>query len=311
MKIRYFCAFSTSLLPVLIFSLLFNSGCGFKYENNSGDKNVKTKDQTSALSWYDVENENAAGITLSDELEQISGLCFTADNRLFCDGDDSSGVFQIDPDNGKIIKVFYVGEGKKKRSDRIKSSFEDLAIVGDRFFILQSHGSIFECSEGADGQYVDYKVYKTKLNKDNNIEGLCFDPATNALLLACKDYPGDGYDKRKTIYSFSLATMTLDDTPRFAIRSNRVKRNTIDGEFRPSGIARHNFTGTFFVIASHGHTIIEIGADGEILNQKDLPEELHRQPEGIAFDSENTLFISDEGRGEHPRLTAYKMLKNK
>lgn len=309
MKFRYYWLISKGLFYVILLALTLGSGCGFKLENNVIDKPVKSVDQTSALSWYNVEDENTPSIILSDELEQISGICFTSDNRLFCDGDDSSGVFQIDPQSGKILKMFYVGEGKKKHSDRIKSSFEDISIVGDRFFILQSHGSIFECKEGKDGEYVDFNVYKTKLNKDNNIEGLCFDPETNSLLLACKDYPGDGYEKRKTIYSFSLATMSLADTPRFALPLGKIKRNTIDGEFRPSGIARHNITGTFFVLASHGHTIVEISKYGEIINQRDMPEALHRQPEGIAFNSENTLYITDEGRGDSPRLTAFKMLK--
>ncbi len=309
MKLRNFPICTWAFFTAILLTVLLVSGCGFKFDNEGKDSNVKAKNRLSALSWYDVEDENAPGITLPDELEQISGICFTDDNRLFCDGDDSSGVSQIDPNTGKILKVFYVGEGKKKHSDRIKSSFEDLAIVGGRFFILQSHGSIYECNEGSNGEYVNYTVYKTKLTKDNNIEGLCYDPQTNALLMACKDYPGDGYDKRKTVYSFSLASMTMEETPRFALRANRIKRNTIDGEFRPSGIALQKITSTFFIIASHGHTIVEIAADGEILNQKDLPEELHLQPEGIAFDSKNTLYISDEARGEHPRLTAYKMLK--
>lgn len=297
------------ILGVFLTVLSIYSGCGLKEGNIVKKDSNKTISQTSALSWYNVEDSAAKYIELSDNLKNISGLCFTDDGRLFCDSDDSSGVSQLDTQNGKILKTFFAGDGYKNHPDRIKSSFEDLSIVGNRFFIMNSHGKIYECKEGTEGEYVQYTIYKTKLSSENNVEGLCYDPESNSLLLACKDYPGDGYEKSKTIYTFSLSTMTMSDTPRFALPTGKIKRNTIEREFRPSGIARQSITGTFFVLASHGHTIVEISKDGEIINQKDLNEEIHPQPEGITFSKENTLYISDEGKAEHPRLTAYIKLK--
>jgi hypothetical protein len=138
---------------------------------------------------------------------------------------------------------------------------------------------------------------------------MCYDPETNSLLLACKDFPGENYDKKRTVYSFLLSTMSMSDTPRFAFPEGKLKRNTSDGEFRPSGITRVNQTNTFFIIAYHGHSIIEVSRTGDIINQKDLPESVHPQPEGIAFDKDNTLFISDEGKEFPPRITAYKLQK--
>jgi uncharacterized protein YjiK len=202
-----------------------------------------------------------------------------------------------------------VGDGKKKNSDRIKSNYEDLAIVGSKFYILNSHGRILESTEGKEGEFVFFNVYKLALTQDNNIEGMCFDPETNSLLLACKDFPGENYEKKRTVYSFSLSSMTMSDTPRFVLPKGKLKRNTPDGEFRPSGIARTNPGGTFFIISYHGHTIIEVSRNGEIINQKDLPEIIHPQPEGIAFDKDNTMFISDEGKEYPPRITAYKLQK--
>ncbi len=285
---------------------IYYSGCGLKDGNVVKKVSGKTVNQTSALSWYNVEDSAAKYIELNDNLKNISGLCFTDDGRLFCEVDDSSGISQLDTSSGKILKTFFVGTGYKNHPDRIKSSFEDLSIVGNRFFIMNSHGKLYESKEGNEGEYVQYTIYKTKLNSDNNVEGLCYDPETNALLMACKDYPGEGFEKSRAIYTFSLLTMTMSDTPRFVIPTGKMKRNTIDGEFRPSGIALQSISGTFFVLASHGHTIVEISKEGDIINQKDLPEEIHPQPEGITFSKDNTLYISDEGKAEHPRLTVYK-----
>lgn len=277
-------------------------------QHPSGFKTARMTD-TSALSWYNVEDTKAKYIELDRYLKNISGLAFTPDDRLFCDLDDSTDIVQIDTKSGAVIKRFYVGDGSKKHSEELKSNYEDLAIIGERFFILNSHGRILECKEGKNGEHVEFTAYKTKLKKDNNPEGICFDSETNALLLACKDYPGEGYDKHKAIYTLPLSTMTLADTPRFLLPYSKLRKNTEDGDFRPSGIIRHPVTGTFFVMTYHGHSIVEITKDGMILNQRDLPEDIHPQPEGIALSKDLTLYISDEGKDILPRLTAYQIVR--
>src|SRR4030095_5050179 len=183
--------------------------------------------------------------------------------------------------------------------------FEDIAFVKDRFFMLESKGKLYEFKEGNDGSFVDYKTYKTFLNSSNNTEGLCYDPETNSLLLACKDSPGEDYKKEKAVYSFSLADMTLNETPRFLISHKDIKNNTEEGKFNPSGIARNTISGTFFIIAARGNTIVELSKDGAVLNQQDLPEKVHKQAEGIAFKKDGTLFISDEGRNKTPVILIY------
>ena len=191
----------------------------------------------------------------------------------------------------------------------VKGDFEDIAFVKDRFFMLESKGKLYEFKEGGDGSFVDYKTYKTFLNSCNNTEGSCYDPASNSLLFACIDSPGKDYKKEKAVYSFSLGDMTLDETPRFLISHKDIKSNTEEGKFNPSGIARNPLSGTFFIIAARGNTIIELSKEGVVLNQQDLPESVHRQAEGIAFKKDGTLFISDEGRSKKPVIVIYPMKK--
>lgn len=288
--------------------------CKTKTEDNQSStknnvKNVKSDKDSSSLSMYDIENENVKSIRLSDDLNEISGIAVTTDGRLFCQGDEDGDIFQIDPNTGTIIKKFYLGGNNLTGS--IKGDFEDISIVKDRFFLLESKGRLFEFTEGKEGEHVDYKEYKTVLNKENDVEGLCFDESTNSLLLACKGYPGEGYEKQKAVYSFSLETMTLNDKPRFLIPFKEIKKNTIENEFAPSGIARNPKTGTFFIIAAQGNTILELSKDGKILEQKSLPENLHKQPEGICFLLDNTLLISNEGKNKYAHIVKYPVLNNK
>lgn len=301
------------LTKILIFSLLFICCKGDSKKESYTEKDSEKKEKSmlpaenSALSWYEVENENAEVVKLPGVLNEISGITFTVDGRLFCEVDEDADIFQLDYKTGNVIKKFYVGNsilGTSKEGD-----FEDIAYVKGTFYLLQSKGTLLEFREGEAGEHVEYKKYETKLNSSNNVEGLCFDSETNSLLLACKDKPGEGYEKNKAVYSFSLNTMTLTDTPRFLIPLHQIKENTIENEFGPSGIARHPVSGTFFIVAARGNTVIELSKNGEIINQKDLPEKIHKQPEGIAFDKENNLIISNEGKDKLARIVIYPMKK--
>jgi hypothetical protein len=66
------------------------------------------------------------------------------------------------------------------------------------------------------------------------VEGLCYDPETTSLLLACKDYPGKGFEKNKAVYSFALHTITLDEKPRFLIPLKDIRKN-ISGNMEQVG----------------------------------------------------------------------------
>lgn len=101
----------------------------------------------------------------------------------------------------------------------------------------------------------------------------------------------------------------MNEKPRFIIPKKTIKDNTEEGKFSPSGIARNPISGTFFMIAAKGNTIIELSKKGDVIGQADLPESVHKQAEGIAFNSEGTMYISDEGRGNTPIIAIYPLKK--
>lgn len=277
-----------------------------KDEKTSQQNEQKTNnpDMKSTLKNYDIENPNAKVLELQSELREISGITFTNDDRLFGHGDEDAVIFQIDINTGKIVKQFYLGEVLV-----VKGDFEDIAFTNDKFYLVESKGKLYEFMEGENGKSVDYKTYKTGLSSKYDVEGLCFDSETASLLLACKEFGGEGLGKDKAVYSFSLKTNELDESPRFVIPQKEIKKNTSEGKFNPSGISRHPLSGTFFIIAARGNTILELSAKGDIIDQKDLPESVHKQAEGIAFKSDGTLFISNEGTNKTPVIVIYEMKK--
>lgn len=300
---------------IAVFCIFFIISCGSRKINDTGkkDKNdvsaENKKDEpkqkssgTGSLSSYDLSASDPLIIELPSEISEISGITFTPQNRLFAHGDEYADIFEIDKESGKIIKKFTLGSLLA-----VKGDFEDIAFVKDKLFLLESKGKLYEFTEGGNGEFVSYKTYKTFLNEKNDVEGLCYDNETNSLLLACKGSGGKELGKDKAVYSFSLDNLELEENPRFVISYKDIKNNSVEGKFNPSGIARNPISGTFFIIAARGNTIIEVSKTGEILDQADLPEKIHRQPEGIAFTSDGTLYISNEAAGKKPVIVVYKM----
>jgi len=257
--------------------------------------------QGSYLSRYNIGDKQAQQFRVPPEVSEISGLAMTSDGRLFCHDDESGIVYQLDHKSGKIVKRFSLGSGF------LKEDFEGIAIKNDTFFLVASNGNIFEFHEGADRGRVTFIHHRTSLTARNDVEGLEYDPETNCLLLACKGYRGKGHERFKAVYAFSLARRKLLSKPRFLIPIEVVKKKSRRGQFNPSGIAKHPLSGTFFIISADGESIIEINKDGKLLDQAVIPGKVNRQPEGIAFAADGTMFIANDGQGGSGTLTVYPM----
>ena len=246
---------------------------------------------------YNFSEEHSRTITLPKQLNEISGLAVTGDNRLFSHNDEVGTVYEIDISAGKIINEFYLG--KKK----IKKDFEGIAVAKDSLFMVTSAGVIYKFSYSDHKKNVDYKKFNTFLSAKYNVEGLCYDKATNSLLIACKDYAGRDLAEYKAIYSFDLSKYKLQEQPRFLINLDSLKNKFNINNFSPTGIEVHPYSGNVFVLSSHEKTIVELSPNGLLLNAVKLKSKNHRQPEGITFLSNQSLLISDEGQNKRGNLT--------
>lgn len=275
-------------------------------------------DQNGHIHTYSFDEETSKLISLPKQLNELSDLVMTSDGRLFGHNDEKANIYQIDYETGKILKSFSLGK------KTIKKDFEGIAIKDNIFYLVTSSGEIYEFEEGKDRAVVSYEKYKTRLSATNDVEGLCYDPVTNSLLLACKGDPGKGNSGYRAVYTFSLSKKKLKKKPRFliSIKSIYEKRGTgfvdklgdffllTDKSFAPSGIERHPETGNFFILSSQGNVLIEISPEGEILGRKFLDRKRHFQPEGITFTPDNCLLIGDEGGNRKARITKYYPVRN-
>ena len=250
------------------------------------------------LNEYDINNPSSK-IELQKELDEISGLCTDFDDRVFAHNDEEGTLFELDINSGKIIKEFAL-------KDKPKEDFEGIAFTGKNFFLVSSNGDLYKFNEEEEKEEVDFEIYKTKLKSKHDVEGLCFDPKTNSLLLACKEYADENMKDVKGIYSFSLENYELSNKPIFTIDKDLLANYSDEDKFMPSGIEYNHSTDTFFLIGGKGLLIIELNRSGKIIAKKKLAKGFHHQPEGITFLKNGTLLISDEKNGNDGRVTVYE-----
>ncbi|MFT7592371.1 MAG: hypothetical protein ACI9UJ_002306 [bacterium] len=188
--------------------------------------------------------------------------------------DEMAHIYYVDLQTGKILDQFDFGKN---------ADFEGVAAHNQYFYVLRSDGTIFKVSQTSVTEQ-----FKFKHNKHFDFEGMCLDESKNRLLVACKEH-GDK-DKRDHIfiYSFLLDSGTYDKKPSFKIKLEKVHKN-----FKPSGIAIHP-NGNIYVISSFSKTLLVLSPNGDILNHEQLNEYIIHQPEGITFNSNGDLYVSNE-----------------
>lgn len=250
---------------------------------------------------YALGRRDAVQVDLPRDLREVSGLAVTTDGRFFTHGDEQAEIFEIDPASGRAVRKFVLGE-KTARGD-----FEGIAVNGSRFFLVTSEGGIVEFAAGEDGARVAYTVHRGLPDEDCEVEGLEYDGRTDSLLLACKTPRRKALESRLVVFAFSLTTMQPSGEPRFAIPLDFLRGAGVSRNLSPSGIAIHPTSGTLFLLAGREHLLVEISADGRPLGVRPLSDRMHRQPEGIAFTADGTLWIADEGGNGRGALTRYVM----
>ena len=224
---------------------------------------------------------------LGPELNEISGLALTADERLLTHGDQRGQVFEIDYRRGIVVKQFALGK------PAVHADFEGITVMGDTVVLLVSDGTLYMFHEGANGARADFTIHDTKLGNECEFEGVAFDRALHALLLACKNVRTKSLKDALVIYRWKLDPGKGAPLSRLTVPLRRViGANKWDG-LHPSDITIDPQNGNYVLIASREQALVEITPNGTVVFARPLPGE-HAQPEGIAITKDGILIISDE-----------------
>jgi len=252
------------------------------------------------LSQYPLTKKYSNQWRLPDRLNEISGLALSPDGRLFGVADEFAIIYELDYDEGRIIKAFAFGDAP------VRGDFEGIAILHDRFYLTTSDGDIYAGPEGSDGERVPFESFSTGIGERCEIEGLTGLPDEDSLLLVCKRIRRGSDLRRLQLYTWSATEKKLQDDSielpeRDILRKLRVDR------FNPSGITTDPRTGNLLIIAARQHALVELTRNGELIDARELPlAGRHRQAEGIEISADGKLLIADEGGSHKARLAVYE-----
>lgn len=262
----------------------------------AGPPTAEAQDPRSLTARYDL-RRHLARFDLPHRLDEVSGLAFSPDGRLWAHQDESGIVFAIDPETGNVDDGFTLGSPDAP----VRDDFEGLAVAGDRFFLVSSRGLLYEFRRVPEDEATPARVTDTGLGRGCEVEGLTFDAATASLLLACKTVSAHSDEIR-------IHRLPLD--PRAPVPPPvRVPFRQFEPfglrSVHPSGIDVDPATGTFVLVAAREEAILEISPEGRILSVFGLGRGRHPQAEGVAFGPDGRLYIADERSPRRAHLTVY------
>lgn len=241
---------------------------------------------------YDLNTPNDR-YELSKELEEVSGICMSPQGMLGMVQDEIGRVYVFNTETRYLENILHF---------RDKGDFEGIEIVGDTAYVLKSNGKLYELANFRSRDLV-IRDYKTFLSEDNDTEGLGYDPKNHYLLIACKSSPSyeeRSYKGNRAIYAFDLRSKQLLPEPYLLINRDMVESYTgkENQKFKPSGLALHPLSNDLYVIASAGQLMVVIDQHASIKWIMELEKKVLRQPEGICFAPDGTMYIASEGDGE-------------
>ena len=254
-----------------------------------------------ALAHYQLRAAPAWRAELPAELSEISGLTVAPDGGLLAHGDERAVIWRFDLRSRRPTGRF----GLADRRGVLHGDFEDIALVGERLFLVASTGEIFEGRLAPDGQTTQAVRRTPSLGGACEIEGMTWDAPTRSLLLLCKTTRSKRWRGQVVILAVSVETWRFEAAPRILVPEKRLEAVTGDKRFHGSALTWHPRTGTLLLLAGPQHAYAEITRTGEVLGGGRLDKDLHRQPEGIAVAPDLTLLISDEAAGRTASITAY------
>lgn len=251
---------------------------------------------------YDFKDPNKK-YKVNKKLKEISGIHYLGDHKFACIQDEKGEIFIYDVKKEEVVdKIKFSGDG----------DFEDIEIVGKDAYVIRSDGRLF-IIKNYRSENPDIKYKQTQLIDRNDVEGLCYDKKNNVLLIACKGQAGikEIFYYTKSIFEFDLGSFELNPEPKFVIDKRELsKRAGKKIDFAPSGLAIHPITNEIYVIGTVGKLLLRLSPKGKFLKAKKLDNDIFKQPEGICFEDDGTLYISNEGRDGKANILKFNYKKN-
>ncbi len=300
------------LYKIFLFFALFTCACKTNESNNKKPVIVRLPPRNGVIAVsektvgpsdkYDLKKPDHSW-ELQKGLNEVSGNTWVDKDHLIVIEDLDGKLFLLKIDNKDAAVEKTITFHKYKG----KLDIEDVTMVGDTVYALWSHGVLFKINNW-NSDHPDVEKIPTSLSKKNNTEGVCYDPVTKNLLIACKDDSGIPGEKKSTkaVYQFSIQSKMLYRKPFLVIHKDDFKNLAGDDlHFNPSAIAIHPQSHNIYLLSTKDNKCMAVyNREGKLIAFQKIEEKLMPQPEGICFSPDGKLYISSEGN-KHGKLLEF------
>jgi len=235
---------------------------------------------------YDLHNPDK--FNMPESLFEISGITFNKGQ--------SDTVYAVQDEDGKVFRLAWDVKVQKHTKFAKKGDFEDLSIVSNEVIILKSNGMLysFPLAETSFEEAENVKEYKKLLPK-GEYEGMYGDEKTGSIYIICKNCAAD--DSKKSVTGYIVDLKSPENVQTFSIDVDQIKTITgkVERGFRPSALARNPINGNWYIVSAVNKMLVIADGNWNVKNAVPLSSNMFTQPEGIAFDKEGNMYISNEG----------------
>ncbi|PWG81773.1 SdiA-regulated domain-containing protein [Pararcticibacter amylolyticus] len=226
-------------------------------------------------------------------LLEISGICFDKGDPsvIYAEQDEAGVLFLYHPESKKVDEIKF---GKK-------GDYEDIAFFKGTIYVLRSDGVLFSFRLEAGNRVSGLNEWTGILPK-GEYEGLFADEKSGLLFALCKDC---SIDKNGSATGYKLkpgrdGKPVISGTFHMGLPEDHPGRQGKKFKLKPSALARHPVSGDWFVLSSVNKMLLVADSNFKTKKTYNLKPHLFLQPEGIAFDRDNNLYISNEGDKAKP-----------
>lgn len=246
----------------------------------------KGKNKFSSPQGYDLSRPEK--FIMGDNLLEISGISFNKGNP--------DTVYAIQDEDGKVFTMSWGTKKAQQFKFAKKNDYEDIAVMNEHIYVLRSDGVIFSFPKNAgEKAAVLVKEWKNIL-PESEYEGMYADEATGRLYILCKKCKSD--DNKKNVSGYIVDTRdSLSASYNFMIDITQVNASgkRMNAGFRPSAISKDPVTQQWFILSGSNKLLVIADSSWKIMETYRLDGNIFNQAEGIAFDKNGNLYISNEG----------------
>lgn len=227
-------------------------------------------------------------MSMKESLLEISGITYLSNDT----------VLALNDEEGIIFSVPWLG--KRNRHTRFASDgdFEEVAKYKSWIFALRSDGTIYVLPEHSANRASTKKL--EDILPKGEYESLYADESINKLFVLCKRCKSK--ERKRNIlqgYTFELTndhigtreTFTIDISSLVSLPNDKEKKF----DFAPSAIAKNKLTNEWYILSSKDKALLITDENWKAKQLFPLDPGTFNQPEGISFDDNHNLYISNEG----------------